>query len=1142
MDALNLGCLFSDAAPEEFLCQISQEVMRDPVVLPSGETYEKASIIRAGLRDPQTREQLTENQLTSNRALRRQIEKFLTKSVDEYITQNIQGDSEIIATWQSIQVLLENLGNDTSEPALFAHKRVFSLLKDASSTLTCGFLDIEESTQQKVLSALMQVPSSLAKEGLYALLVQFNSRPCTSQRSKRPRRPIPSRRGQSPPSFVVNSAIEAAEKIGLNGLFASHDKSELQLACDFAVLFIQQPFQCNVLNYLEDGDGGEQRAVMALKRILKSEKVGRLCLAKNLDEESLVLKHALQEMVTTLSVWCANSTAEKAARSLHESFENVETLMHLLCGPPWPEMEIAEPVFTAISRHGDGDSKGKLCQLLQGPCKTVVEWIIEEIPKQDSGSRHVVDLIVSLSHVGIRLQELWSEDSALISDSKLDEKKITLVRDLLTELTKDLRVSDNKVSDLTQVYLRLFVVLVESSELRSLTGTPSSNGVLAAECVHTINSRLHLRFCENTCELYAACMQLAREAKDWGTSKCPMPAASPNVCSCVRQSLALARDIALQNGESHASDEEVLELVQELLKQSPGKEDNSVAALCIVRSIPWEKITSDTEQQLALQRNVLELAQIELSLQPPYQGGLRLPDSSTTGSARQPQISSEHLQMLNSLLVCGMQQPILNVLQHLFESETEASKLLSPLRNSTATSAAAAFVDQIMTWVRNSTSSDYVARALLLLQQFAENHTLRPILASHSNVIPVLFVALCSDPATDTSAVLMVMRVYNSLLGEKTDTRSSTLPSKIYRSGVIKLLFQAMATVPESLPLHENGINVAFKLTSRCKDVEYSPSQIEMLLNAAAKWKDVSQVLAHVFGILMYLSTRKLYKQRLCKLDCVNLVLAAISQPKVDMKVLRSGCGVLRNAARNIMERESGVGGFPWNQMAQVTVGLMHKYSDDAEIQYRGCGVLVNIASSQHGMEAAKEVLNCAIIVKASRTHRTHSELQLWALHFYIQYEQESHSQYGKNGVLSSDVGGEVASIMTDYSGNVELQLLGLNVASKILGQYTQLSPSQSERELGEQAWPKSVFLATFKCLSEHMTEDDICVNSLKVMKDYTSCCPSLVKQWMRPQENVLPVFERAKAYVNSHQIFEATESADACCSFVRSIRSGKGS
>ena len=92
--------------------------MRDPVVLPSGETYEKASIIRAGLRDPQTREQLTENQLTSNRALRRQIDKFLTKSVDEYITQKIQGDSETVATWQSIQILLENLGSDTSEPAL----------------------------------------------------------------------------------------------------------------------------------------------------------------------------------------------------------------------------------------------------------------------------------------------------------------------------------------------------------------------------------------------------------------------------------------------------------------------------------------------------------------------------------------------------------------------------------------------------------------------------------------------------------------------------------------------------------------------------------------------------------------------------------------------------------------------------------------------------------------------------------------------------------------------------------------------------------------------------------------------------------------------------------------------------------------
>lgn len=91
--------------------------MRDPVVLPSGETYEKASIIRAGLKDPQTREQLDVTQLTSNRALRRQIDKYLTKSVEKYVAEKIEG-VEATTAWVAIADFLVSLGDDVAEPAL----------------------------------------------------------------------------------------------------------------------------------------------------------------------------------------------------------------------------------------------------------------------------------------------------------------------------------------------------------------------------------------------------------------------------------------------------------------------------------------------------------------------------------------------------------------------------------------------------------------------------------------------------------------------------------------------------------------------------------------------------------------------------------------------------------------------------------------------------------------------------------------------------------------------------------------------------------------------------------------------------------------------------------------------------------------
>lgn len=59
--------------PDHFLCKISLDLMVDPVVAPSGYTYERANIeewIRMNPCDPMTRENLNQEQLYPNRSLR----------------------------------------------------------------------------------------------------------------------------------------------------------------------------------------------------------------------------------------------------------------------------------------------------------------------------------------------------------------------------------------------------------------------------------------------------------------------------------------------------------------------------------------------------------------------------------------------------------------------------------------------------------------------------------------------------------------------------------------------------------------------------------------------------------------------------------------------------------------------------------------------------------------------------------------------------------------------------------------------------------------------------------------------------------------------------------------------------------------
>ncbi|KAI9071486.1 hypothetical protein K1719_046555 [Acacia pycnantha] len=86
-----LGSVFGKAAeddmptevPDHLCCRITLDIFRDPVITPSGLTYERAVILdhldKVGKFDPVTREPLNQSQLVSNLAIKEAVQAFLDK-------------------------------------------------------------------------------------------------------------------------------------------------------------------------------------------------------------------------------------------------------------------------------------------------------------------------------------------------------------------------------------------------------------------------------------------------------------------------------------------------------------------------------------------------------------------------------------------------------------------------------------------------------------------------------------------------------------------------------------------------------------------------------------------------------------------------------------------------------------------------------------------------------------------------------------------------------------------------------------------------------------------------------------------------------------------------------------------------------
>ncbi|GKU85954.1 hypothetical protein SLEP1_g550 [Rubroshorea leprosula] len=87
-----LGQVFRKAAeadtpsevPDHLCCKITLDILRDPVITPSGVTYERAVILehleKVGRFDPITRERLLPSQLVPNLAIKEAVQAFLDRN------------------------------------------------------------------------------------------------------------------------------------------------------------------------------------------------------------------------------------------------------------------------------------------------------------------------------------------------------------------------------------------------------------------------------------------------------------------------------------------------------------------------------------------------------------------------------------------------------------------------------------------------------------------------------------------------------------------------------------------------------------------------------------------------------------------------------------------------------------------------------------------------------------------------------------------------------------------------------------------------------------------------------------------------------------------------------------------------------
>ncbi|XP_073280637.1 U-box domain-containing protein 17-like [Primulina huaijiensis] len=181
------------ATPKDFCCPISLDLMKDPVIVSTGQTYDRASIMRwmgeGHSTCPKTGQMLLHTRLVPNRALRNFIMQWcLANGIPYDLPENADYFSEnavfaspskaaLEATKATTRLLIEQLSNGRARSKTVAAREIRLLAKRGRENRAC----IAEAGAMPLLKMLLSSSDALAQEN--AVTAMLNLSICDKNKS-----------------------------------------------------------------------------------------------------------------------------------------------------------------------------------------------------------------------------------------------------------------------------------------------------------------------------------------------------------------------------------------------------------------------------------------------------------------------------------------------------------------------------------------------------------------------------------------------------------------------------------------------------------------------------------------------------------------------------------------------------------------------------------------------------------------------------------------------------------------------------------------------------------------------------------------------------------------------------------------------
>ncbi|KAJ4981692.1 hypothetical protein NE237_032529 [Protea cynaroides] len=176
----------SVAIPKDFVCPISLDLMRDPVIISTGQTYDRASIAQwmeeGHSTCPKTGQMLTHTRLVPNRALRSLISQWCSAhgihfdspdspdTAMETIAMAAASKATITANTATAELLVEQLSNGSEGAKTVAVRELRLLAKTGKENRTC----IAEAGAIPPLRQLLSSPNPVAQENAVTAILNLS--------------------------------------------------------------------------------------------------------------------------------------------------------------------------------------------------------------------------------------------------------------------------------------------------------------------------------------------------------------------------------------------------------------------------------------------------------------------------------------------------------------------------------------------------------------------------------------------------------------------------------------------------------------------------------------------------------------------------------------------------------------------------------------------------------------------------------------------------------------------------------------------------------------------------------------------------------------------------------------------------------